>query len=110
MSLAEIAQGVAELERLQAKISELEAQEFEPNTAEDASRISKWQLWRRQELMRMQSILAKAAAAHQEVVKRCGRVVAEKAVLDKLLNDTADSVKLERDRRDPTFPDEQCPL
>lgn len=106
-SLAELAQGQAALEQLKAEMFELETKEFLSHSAEDASRISKWQLWRRHELSRLQTVYAKAAAAHQETVKRCGRAVAEKSVLLRLQKQSASKVKLEHQRRSSTSPDEQ---
>lgn len=67
-----------------AEIEALQSRSIEAETLFEAAIAEKWQMWRRQELVRLNQRKAKLIVEHRRAMADYGRVSAEHAVLGKL--------------------------
>lgn len=83
-AMAELA--VIETERKAAEIEFLALQNknYEASSIEELMVIEKWGVWRKDELRRRSLAVATATAKHKTAAMRCGRFVAESAVLKEI--------------------------
>ena len=95
----EFAQATHRLRTLDEKTSEIRAKSFPAETLLTASVLEKWQRWRVEELGRLTVQQAKLAAAQRLVAAKCGRLTAEKKVVESLLQEALRAQSEEADRR-----------
>ena len=97
--MAELSAIAAEMARLDQQISSLNAQGFSATTLEEAALVENWQLWRKEQLGRLNILKSRQIAIQREAARRVGKLSAEKAVLEDLLRRAkkeAAAVKLRR--------------
>ena len=95
----EFAQATHRLRTLDEKNSEIRAKSFPAETLLTASVLEKWQQWRVEELGRLTVQQAKLAAVQRLVAAKCGRLTAEKKVVESLLQEALRAQSEEADRR-----------
>ncbi len=97
--MAELSAIAAEVTRLDHQISSLNAQAFSATTLEEAALVQNWQVWRKEQLGRLNILKSRQIAIQREAARRVGKLSAEKAVLEDLLRHAqkeAAAVKLRR--------------
>ncbi len=65
-------------------VNQLRANLPSSETVEEGLVLQRWLVWRDQELKRRLSALAVVSAEYAETVQRCGRIIAENAVVEDL--------------------------
>ena len=97
--MAELSAIAAEVTRLDQQISSLNAQGFSATSLEEAALVENWQVWRTEQLGRLNILKSRQIAIQRETARRVGKLSAEKAVLEDLLRRAqkeAAAVKLRR--------------
>ena len=98
-ALSELAQVTARRSAAAARIRDLQEQSRKAAKSQDVAVYQKWLLWRDQELTRRQALLARLSAEHVEASQRCGRVIAENAVVETLADLAETDAKEEAEKR-----------
>lgn len=83
-ALAELAAATARRNLAAARVTELQGQADAAAHSGEPAVFQKWLLWRDQELRRRLVHLARLSAELAETSSRCGRVIAENAVVESL--------------------------
>ncbi len=83
-ALVELAAASALRNAAAERIAELHRDTEKAAKTPEAAVFQKWLQWRNQELRRRLSHLARMSANHAETSSRCGRVIAENAVVESL--------------------------
>ncbi len=89
MALEELAAVSARRSAASARVRQLRAQTEAASKTDDAAVFQKWLLWRDQEIARRLVHLAAVTAEYVETSRRCGRVIAENAVVETLADQAA---------------------
>ena len=98
-ALAELSAATARRNAALARVDALKNMTLEVVETSEPAVLQKWLLWRDQELVRRQGQLARLAAEHLETSQRCGRVIAENAVVEDLVEIARSDAKVENQKR-----------
>lgn len=110
-ALAELSRIASARRTVENDIAALRAEDHTAETTAEMRIVETWRLWKAEELRRRSIRLAALTAAYQEAASRCGRLVAENTVVEKL---QMRSRRLEAKSRESravllTSPDERYP-
>lgn len=107
-ALAEQAAVAARMKRVEARIAELRQQPRSMPGPDEARFLARWLVWRDNALKCETTRLAALRAEQRQTAIRCGRAVAENAVVERLLTQAAAEERRDRERRAAlTFPGER---
>ncbi|MDJ0637845.1 MAG: hypothetical protein QNJ20_03350 [Paracoccaceae bacterium] len=98
-AMARVSALASQLDRLTDEMEKLRNKTFEILTPEGAQAMERWSLWRGEELRRLAVRQAQVAAEHRVAAELAGRLIAENAVMDRLVKRAADSEGMTRSRR-----------
>ena len=97
MTLSALSEVAVQKRAIAAEVEALRTRSYDANTLHDAQQVTKWQLWRTEELSRRNMQMAAVEAEFQTLAKTCGRAVAENEVVERL---GAMALNKERQARD----------
>lgn len=108
-ALAKISTAALRLEKATQAVAQLLAITHEARTAAEAELVSKWLIWKQDELKARNVELAAARAEYQKTVQQSGRLIAEHAVVAEILEQTKKKELKDREACElaVTFPDGQ---
>ena len=98
-ALSELAEVTARKDAAALRVRDLREQSREAAKSPEAAVYQKWLVWRDQELTRRVAHLARLSAEHAETSRRCGRVIAENAVVETLADLSATEARDEADKQ-----------
>lgn len=84
MAMLELSRVVARQRIATERINELRGKLPDTETVAEGLVLQRWLVWRDQELKRRLGELALIAAEYAECAKRCGRIIAENAVVEEM--------------------------